>query len=237
MASPPLEPAVIGALELLGVPLHRQLERDHGALPAEASRQHAPRTRRTAGAAVGHASVRRLDPGVGFPAICKPAAEDASLGVEQRSVVRTGRALAERVEAMHERWDEVVVQRYIDGREVNVGIVGDQVLRSPRSTFGGMPRGMLAHRVISVEVGARQRGGQRRHAAVSRGPAVGAGVEIAGIAISAWRPVGGEGYGRVDFRIDARAVPWLLEVNANPDLRPTAGLARWPAPRRRVPGA
>jgi len=58
---------------------------------------------------------------VGYPAICKPAAEDASIGIEQRSVVRTARALGARVEAMHDRWDEVVVQRYVDGREVNVG--------------------------------------------------------------------------------------------------------------------
>src|SRR5690348_13558833 len=37
-------------------------------------------------------------PTVGFPAIVKPAAEDASIGVEQRSVVRSERALRERVE-------------------------------------------------------------------------------------------------------------------------------------------
>ncbi|HKG91354.1 MAG TPA: hypothetical protein VKA84_05670, partial [Gemmatimonadaceae bacterium] len=46
------------------------------------------------------------------------------------------------------------------------------------------------------------------------------------IALAAWRLVGGRGYGRVDFRIDAGGRPWLLEVNANPDLSPNAGLAR-----------
>ena len=39
-------------------------------------------------------------PSVGFPAICKPAAEDASIGVEQRSVVRTTRQLTERVQRL-----------------------------------------------------------------------------------------------------------------------------------------
>jgi D-alanine-D-alanine ligase len=46
------------------------------------------------------------------------------------------------------------------------------------------------------------------------------------IARAAWNVVGGEGYGRADFRIDQSGRPWLLEVNANPDISPNAGLAR-----------
>jgi hypothetical protein len=46
------------------------------------------------------------------------------------------------------------------------------------------------------------------------------------VAIAAWRLVGGSGYGRVDMRIDERGRPWILEVNANPDIAPDAGLAR-----------
>jgi D-alanine-D-alanine ligase len=50
--------------------------------------------------------------------------------------------------------------------------------------------------------------------------------EIRAIALAAWRAVGGEGYGRVDLRVDVSGKPWLLEVNANPDIAPDAGLAR-----------
>jgi D-alanine-D-alanine ligase len=50
--------------------------------------------------------------------------------------------------------------------------------------------------------------------------------EISRIALDAWRVVGGQGYGRVDMRIDDAMRPWILEVNANPDFAPTAGLAR-----------
>ena len=46
------------------------------------------------------------------------------------------------------------------------------------------------------------------------------------VALEAWRLVGGHGYGRVDMRIDANGQPWILEVNANPDIAPDAGLAR-----------
>ena len=90
------------------------------------------------------AHVRRGDElkSVGFPAICKPVAEDASVGIEQRSVVRSMRALTARIEAMLEGWDEVLVQRFIDGREVNVGILGDEILPIAEIDFGQMPKGM-----------------------------------------------------------------------------------------------
>ena len=76
--------------------------------------------------------------------------------------------LTTRVDAMLERWDEVLVQRYIDGREINVGIVGDTVLPISEIDFGAMPRGHVAHRDVSIEVDGRQRGRRRRGTAMSR---------------------------------------------------------------------
>jgi D-alanine-D-alanine ligase len=165
-------------------------------------------------------------PSVGFPAICKPAAEDASIGVEQGSVVRTTRQLTERVSAMLERWDEVLVQRYIEGREVNVGILGDAVLPIAEIDFGRMPKGMW--RIVTYkskwetgsdeDIGSAPRCPARLPAAVA--------TQLRRVAVTAWRLVGGSGYGRVDMRIDERGRPWILEVNANPDIAPDAGLAR-----------
>jgi len=222
----PLEPAVIGALELLGVPYTGS----SSATTALCLRKHLVNTLLARGGLpVPRWGISRRGgpaPMVGFPAICKPAAEDASLGVEQRSVVRTSRALADRLDAMHERWDEIVVQRYIDGREVNVGIVGDRVLPVAEIDFREMPDGLW--RIVSYrskwEVGSAEDLGT-----IPSCPAdlpVELTAQLAGAALEAWRIVGGEGYGRVDFRIDAAGRPWLLEVNANPDLSPSAGLAR-----------
>ena len=163
---------------------------------------------------------------VGFPAICKPAAEDASIGVEQRSVVRTTRALVTRVEAMLERWDEVLVQRYVDGREINVGIIGDTVLPVAEIDFGNMPRGKW--RIITYrskwETGSDEDLGAVPHCPAQLPAKLTA--KVGAIALAAWKAVGGTGYGRVDMRIDANGEPWILEVNANPDIAPDAGLAR-----------
>src|SRR5262249_29555239 len=136
-----LEPSVIGALELFGIPFTgsssftASLCLRKNVVNAILERAELPIPRWEA--------VRRGGkvPSVGFPAICKPAAEDASLGVEQRSVCRNTRALTSRVAAMLELRDEVLVQRYIDGREVNVGIIGDTVLPVSEIDFGALPRG------------------------------------------------------------------------------------------------
>jgi D-alanine-D-alanine ligase len=163
---------------------------------------------------------------VGYPAIVKPAAEDASIGVEQRSVVRSSRALKARVEAMLRTFDEVIVQRYVDGREFNVGIVGDTILPIAEIDFAAMPKGMW--RMVTYR-SKWESGSDEDLGAVPRCPAdlpARSANDIRRIALDAWRLVAGHGYGRVDMRLDADGQPWILEVNSNPDIAPDAGLAR-----------
>jgi len=163
---------------------------------------------------------------VNYPAIVKPAAEDASIGVEQRSVVRSARALRARVDAMLETFDEVIVQRYVQGREVNVGIVGDTVLPIAEIDFATMPKGLWP---IVTYRSKWETGSDEDLGAIPRCPAelpVRVANEMRRVALEAWRIVSGHGYGRVDMRLDADGRPWILEVNANPDIAPDAGLAR-----------
>jgi D-alanine-D-alanine ligase len=221
-----LEPAVISVLELFGLPFTGSSSwttslclRKHvvnGALER-------------AGLPIPKFAVVRRGgavPSVGFPAICKPAAEDASIGVEQRSVVRTSRELTERVSSMLERWDEVLVQQYVEGREVNVGVLGDAVLPIAEIDFGRMPKGMW--RIVTYR-SKWEDGSDEDLGSAPRCPArlpASLAAQLRKAAVAAWRIVGGSGYGRVDMRIDERGRPWILEVNANPDIAPTAGLAR-----------
>lgn len=221
-----LEPAVIAVLELFGVPFTGS----SSYTAAVCLRKHVVNTLLDrAGLPVPRFGVVRKGmslPNVGFPAICKPAAEDASLGIEQRSVVRSQRALHSRVNAMLESWDEIVVQRFVDGREVNVGVLGDTVLPIAEIDFSAMPEG---HWQIITYQSKWVTGSDEDLGAMPKCPAklpAKLANEIRRVALAAWKLVGGTGYGRVDMRIDAEGRPWILEVNANPDIAPDAGLAR-----------
>ena len=221
-----LEPSVIAMLELLALPYTGSSSFTTGLC----LRKHVVNALlASAGLPVPNFVMLRpgeAAPSIGFPAICKPTAEDASIGIEQKSVVRTKRALAQRVAAMHERWQQVLVQRYIEGREVNVGIIGDQVLPVAEIDFSGMPKGKW--RIVSYrskwETGSDEDSGTAPRCPANLSKELEA--EVRRMALAAWRLVGGTGYGRVDMRIDADSKPWILEVNPNPDIAPDAGLAR-----------
>ena len=161
-----------------------------------------------------------------LPAIVKPAAEDASAGLDRGSVVADRKALRARVAAMTEQFDEVLVQEYVAGRELNVGFVGDRALPIAEIDFSGMPQ---ASWPILTYAAKWDTGSPDDLGSVPVCPANLAqklAERLVRIAETAWRAMQGKGYGRVDLRLDQQGRPWVLEVNPNPDLNDDAGLSR-----------
>ena len=163
-----------------------------------------------------------------LPAIVKPAAEDASAGLDRGSVVADRKTLRARVAAMTERFDEVLVQAYVAGREFNVGFVGTRALPIAEIDFTGMPEGhwpILTY-AAKWDVGSAEDLGSVPvcPAAVSQRLAE----RLVRVATHAWEVMQGSGggYGRVDLRVDDQGRPWVLDVNPNPDLTDDAGLSR-----------
>lgn len=163
-----------------------------------------------------------------FPAIVKPAAEDASVGISQRSVVRNRNELAAAL-AEAARYGEVVVQEFLAGRELVVGIVGEHVLPVAEIDFGALPAGLwpLVSYRAKWEGGSEEDLGTTPRCPAPLDPATLE--EATSIALAAWRLVDGRGYGRVDLRADEAGRLYILEVNPNPDLSPSAGLTRMAA--------
>ena len=158
-----------------------------------------------------------------YPAIVKPAAEDASLGIDAASVVRDSQELEAARARAHESWERLIVQRFVEGREINLAVVGDQVL-PPAEIEWTLPPG-LPHVVTYAakwDTGSvYDRGTVPRVLGEPRLVA-----RLATLARQVWAAVDGAGYGRIDVRMDERGRTWVIDVNPNPDLSPGAGLAR-----------
>ena len=78
------------------------------------------------------ATVRRsgFHPGsLSYPLMVKPSLEDGSLGIDEASIAGDEESLRGKVASLLECYEEVLVEEYIDGRELNVAILGPEPLR------------------------------------------------------------------------------------------------------------
>ncbi len=221
------EDYVVGTLELAGVPFTGCR---HWAITI-AHRKHVANTLLAATGvpvpAFTLAQANKTPAEFPLPAIVKPAAEDASVGIDNGAVCTSKRALKKRVALMLEQFDEVLVQEYVPGREFNVGFVGKRMLPIAEIRFDGMPEGTWP--IVSYAAkwipGSPEDEGTLPVCPAEMPDELE--TAVAKVAREAWMYVsGGEGYGRVDLRVNDDGVPYVLEVNPCPDLSSNAGLAR-----------
>jgi D-alanine-D-alanine ligase len=160
-----------------------------------------------------------------YPALVKPAAEDASMGIDARSVVRNRQELHAALERGHRRFERLLVQQYVDGREFNLALVGDRVLPHSEIRFSlpaGRPR-IVSYAAKWQPGSVDYRGTPPRLLGADEALL---GARLTRLAQGVWAAVDGVGYGRVDVRMDGRGRLHVIDVNPNPDLSPDAGLAR-----------
>jgi D-alanine-D-alanine ligase len=167
-----------------------------------------------------------LPPG---PFIVKPCTSDASEGIDARSVVAgPGAALTRVVRRVHEEvGQDALVEAFIGGRELNVSLLerGGEVAVLPLAEidFSAFPPG----RPRIVDYAAKWLADSfayRRTPRIIPAPLpIARAREVRRLALGAWRALGCRDYARVDFRLDRRGRPWIIEVNPNPDISPDAG--------------
>lgn len=175
--------------------------------------------------------VERLNPWLADgPLFVKPASEDASLGIDHDSVVSDWTALRRQIAAITDRFGPALVEPYIDGREFNVGVVAlpePQVLPLAEIEFQ-LDAGPLRWPIVTYQ-GKWDMEGAEDRATPARCPAdvePELGRAIADAALRAFQLLGCRDYARVDMRVDRAGRIFILEVNANPDAGPRAGLAK-----------
>jgi D-alanine-D-alanine ligase len=174
------------------------------------------------------------DPGLDaldYPWFVKLAHEDASVGITEANLVATPAALRQRArEMMAEHRQAVLAERYVDGRELNVTLIGNadelRVLPLHEIDFTAMPpdRPRIVSYAAKWDESHVDYAGTKPVPLRGASPALTAAVE--GAARGAWHALGLRDYGRIDLRVDADNTPWVIDVNPNPDISPDAGVAR-----------
>jgi D-alanine-D-alanine ligase len=162
-----------------------------------------------------------------WPVIVKPATQDASVGLDQGSVVTDQTSLNERVALLLEQYGPpVLVEQFIRGREFNVGLIEAPDLRVlPPSEILFVDKGPDYWPIVTYD--AKWKPGT--HDYESTPPRYPATISprlterLSRLACQAYRLLGCRDYARVDFRCRG-GKPSILEVNPNPDFSPTAGL-------------
>jgi D-alanine-D-alanine ligase len=157
-----------------------------------------------------------------FPVIVKSLTQEASIGISQASVVLDESKFRERVQFVHDSiGTDAIAERYIEGRELYVGVLGNtrlRVLPVWEMTFDNLPerqRNIATERVKwsrkhQAKVGLATDAAQNLDEALTK--------KIQHIARRAYRVLEMSGYGRIDLRLDAEGRVYVLEANPNPQI-------------------
>lgn len=157
-----------------------------------------------------------------FPLIVKSLTLDASIGISQASVVENDDALQERVRFIHDSiGTDALVETYVEGREVYVGLLGNErltVLPIWELLFTKMPEDQ---RRIATERLKWSLKYQKKHGIVSaqaKDLPDGSATRIQEICKRVYRSLMLTGYARIDLRVRDDGTMCVIEANPNPQL-------------------
>ncbi len=157
-----------------------------------------------------------------FPLFVKSLIEDASAGISQASIVHNEEQLKKRVAYIHDQThDEALVEEYIEGRELYLGIIGNARLTTfPlwELVMEGLPEGTapIATRTVKFDVEYQERYGVTSRQATDLPE--GLAERVAHVGKRIYRALGLTGYARIDLRLAPDGRVYVLEANPNPDL-------------------
>jgi D-alanine-D-alanine ligase len=142
---------------------------------------------------------------LGFPVIVKPAGQGSTVGltlVEDAAGIDAAVALAARYDT------DVLVERYIAGRELTVGVLGDRALAVGEIVptegkifdYAAKYQPEAAAEIFPADIADELAG------------------EVQRMGLAAHAALGLTDYSRADFRLDAEGGLWCLEVNTLPGM-------------------
>jgi D-alanine-D-alanine ligase len=157
-----------------------------------------------------------------FPILVKPLKEEASLGISQASFIETDELFKERVQFIHEKYDnDAIAEEYIAGRELYVSVLGNHrldVLPIRELVFKEVPpdEPKIATYRAKWDEEYRKKWGLQNQFAEALDPALAK--DIAQTCKRIYRLLTIDGYARVDLRVTPANEIYFIEANPNPIL-------------------
>lgn len=162
------------------------------------------------------------------PWFIKPAWEDGSVGIDDRSLVHERGQLEPFLSAKSatHRGQPLIVEAYVDGREFNVALLEHpggrvEILPPVEIVFSDWPAGKP--RIINYDAKWSPDSFEYRNTPRSFELEAGLKARLGEAALECWRVFRLNGYARVDLRMDQDGRLLVMEVNANPCLAPECG--------------
>ena len=161
-----------------------------------------------------------------FPVILKLMKEDASIGISELSVCTSLEEINNRLEFLFETYkQDVLIEEYINGKEFNVAILGNKALPISEIDFTGLPKNYP--KIVTYEGKWSPKSIYYQYTK----PVCPAELDekikekIEDIALKSFHLLNCRDYARVDIRMN-KNIPYVIEVNPNPDISADAGFAR-----------
>jgi D-alanine-D-alanine ligase len=162
-----------------------------------------------------------------FPVILKLLNEDASIGISELSVVNDFDSLNKHFDFLKSTYkQDVLAEEYIDGRELNIAVLGDRTLPVSEIKFDGLPHGLP--KIVTYDgkwiADSVYYENTKPSCPAQIDPELSKKIEE--IAILAFKAMECRDYARVDIRLNKENIPFVIEVNPNPDISLDSGFAR-----------
>jgi D-alanine-D-alanine ligase len=153
-----------------------------------------------------------------MPLFVKPLRQDASIGIESNALVNSTIDMMKRIVAIHDKVkDAALVEEYIEGRELYVGILGNQQPHAfpvLEMDFSGLPEG--SPRIASGKAKWKKRSAEYKGTEIIVADLPDElRARVQKVALDAYRALRVRDYGRVDMRLTATGEIYVLEVNAS----------------------
>ena len=148
----------------------------------------------------------------GFPVVVKPSREGSTVGV---TLVRAPDELGAAIERAADFAGDVLVEKFIPGRELAVGVLGSQALPIVEI--------LPSHELYDYECKYTRGRTEYRVPAELSAEVTG---RVQSVAEDVHETLRLSAYSRIDFRLDEAGFPWCLEANSLPGMTETSLLPK-----------